>query len=59
MLTYLFECSEHGRFEVKQPMLDEHKANCPVCGKPAQRIFTPFDTGVRVAVKSSWRGTWI
>jgi len=39
-MIYEFECPEHGRFEVNQPMMAEHKANCPICGKEAQRIFS-------------------
>ena len=42
MPLYEFVCHEHGSFEVEQPMLAEHKANCPVCKKPARRIFTPL-----------------
>lgn len=33
---YAYECSSHGRFEVRQPMADERKANCPECDKPAE-----------------------
>jgi len=22
--------------------MDEHMANCPICGKPAQRVYTPI-----------------
>jgi putative FmdB family regulatory protein len=39
-MTYQFCCEEHGLFEVKQPILSEHKANCPTCGKQAQRIYS-------------------
>ena len=38
-MTYEFECPEHGRFEVNQPIMVEHKATCPVCGKEAQRRY--------------------
>jgi len=41
--TYVFSCPEHGRFEVNQPLMAEHKANCPECNKPAQRVFTAPD----------------
>jgi hypothetical protein len=30
----------HYIFEVNQPMLSEHRANCPICGKPAQRVWS-------------------
>lgn len=38
-MIYIFTCKEHGRFEVQQPMDSEHKAECPKCGKPAQRVY--------------------
>ncbi len=38
-MTYEFSCCGK-TFEIKQPMLEEHKANCPKCSKPAQRIFS-------------------
>lgn len=41
VVIYQFRCPTHGLFEVEQPMLSEHKANCPKCGQPAQRIYTP------------------
>ena len=37
MPIYTYECLDHGRFEVRQPMLSEHKANCLVCGESAER----------------------
>ena len=37
MPFYEYRCQEHGRFEVKQPIFDKHEANCPNCGKPAER----------------------
>lgn len=40
-MKYVFRCSEHGEFEVEQAMESEHKAICPKCGKPAERVFTP------------------
>uniref|UniRef100_A0A6M3K6F2 Putative regulatory protein FmdB zinc ribbon domain-containing protein n=1 Tax=viral metagenome TaxID=1070528 RepID=A0A6M3K6F2_9ZZZZ len=40
-MLYQFKCKEHGEFEVSQPMLSEHKANCPECNLPAQRIYLP------------------
>uniref|UniRef100_A0A6M3IQT2 Putative regulatory protein FmdB zinc ribbon domain-containing protein n=1 Tax=viral metagenome TaxID=1070528 RepID=A0A6M3IQT2_9ZZZZ len=39
-MNYLFRCSSHGEFEINQPIMAEHKANCPECHEPAQRIFT-------------------
>ena len=27
-------------FEVNQPMLSEHAANCPLCDRPAQRVWS-------------------
>ncbi len=38
-MIYEFGCFDHGRFEVQQSILEEHKANCPECGEEAQRIF--------------------
>jgi len=39
-MQYEFECKECGLiFEVNQPMLSDHKASCPQCGKPSQRIY--------------------
>ncbi len=39
-MQYQFNCEKHGEFEVSQPMMSEHTANCPQCNKPAQRIFS-------------------
>ena len=39
-MRYEFNCIEHGKFEVNQSIFVEHKANCPKCGQPAQRIYT-------------------
>ncbi len=36
MPTYEYECQEHSRFEVRQPMSSELKATCPKCNKPAE-----------------------
>ena len=30
------------KFEVEQRIMDKHVANCPVCGRPAQRVYTPI-----------------
>ena len=40
-MIYVFRCLEHGQFEVSQPMLAEHKANCPNCGQQAERVYLP------------------
>lgn len=40
MPFYEFECLEHGRFTVRQPMSAEHTANCPDCGRLAERRFS-------------------
>lgn len=42
-MIYQFRCPIDGLFEVEQPMQVEHKANCPECGHPAQRIYLPLD----------------
>ena len=55
-MQYQFKCERHGKkpihFEVSQPMmvvtpesttLAEHKANCPECGEPAQRVFSSLN----------------
>ncbi len=44
MPLYEFECPRHGRFEVKQAMLEEHKAVCPQCGLDSPYVFKPFTT---------------
>lgn len=43
-MVYEFVCSkcEH-KFEEKQPMLEEHKANCPKCKSPAIRQYSLLD----------------
>lgn len=38
-MTYEFSCCGEV-FELEQPMMEEHKAVCPKCGKPAQRVFS-------------------
>lgn len=40
MPIYVFECEDHGEFEVFQRMNDSHTAKC-TCGKKATRIFYP------------------
>jgi putative FmdB family regulatory protein len=42
-MLYKFRCPEHGAFEVSQPMAADHKAACPVCRQPAQRIYGPYN----------------
>ena len=39
-MLYDFKCKKCGLFEVEQDMLTEHKAICPECGLPAQRIYS-------------------
>jgi putative FmdB family regulatory protein len=39
-MLYQFKCREHGTFEVSQPILSEHKADCPECGKECQRVYS-------------------
>lgn len=39
-MKYLFKCPTHGQFEVSQPMLSEHVADCPECHMKAQRVYT-------------------
>jgi len=44
-MKYIFRCIDHSyslMFEVEQRIMDEHTANCPICGKPAQRVYTPI-----------------
>ncbi|KKN29855.1 hypothetical protein LCGC14_0839840 [marine sediment metagenome] len=36
MPIYAYECLKHGRFEIRQPMFDERKADCSKCDKPAE-----------------------
>lgn len=48
MPLYEYECSEHGRFEVRQPMFSEHVSVCPECGAEARRIFSM--PNVRIAI---------
>ena len=40
-MLYQFKCDECDcQFEVKQSIYEEHRANCPQCGKEAQRIYS-------------------
>ena len=39
-MIYQFKCGKHGEFEVDQPIMAEHKSNCPQCGEPAQRVYS-------------------
>jgi putative FmdB family regulatory protein len=39
-MIYEFKCEQHGVFQVRQSLNDEHKADCPKCQQPAQRIFS-------------------
>ena len=40
-MIYQFRCRAHGKFEVEQGMTEEHKASCPKCNAPAQRVYLP------------------
>lgn len=40
MLIYAFKCMHHGEFEVWQELHASHGASCPVCHRPAGRIFS-------------------
>ena len=39
-MLYEFKCEKCGMFEVRQSIFEGHKAACPECGMPAQRIFS-------------------
>jgi putative FmdB family regulatory protein len=39
-MIYLYRCSRHGDFQVKQSMFDKHKADCPKCHREARRVYT-------------------
>ena len=43
VLLYEFKCEKHGRFIIKQSILEKHKAVCPECGLQAQRIYSSLD----------------
>ena len=43
MPIYTYECLEHGRFEVRQPMSDERRANCLECGRIAEPRISACD----------------
>jgi len=36
----VYRCGKHGVHEVVQGMDDAHRALCPACGSPMQRVFT-------------------
>ena len=40
MMIYQFKCSQHGYFEVRQGILEEHKAWCPLCFREGERIYS-------------------
>ena len=40
-MIYQFRCQAHGIFEVKQRMMTEHEALCPVCQAPTLRVYSP------------------
>lgn len=39
-MLYRFKCQEHGEFEVHQPLLADHIANCPACGADGERVYS-------------------
>lgn len=39
-MIYEFFCRIHGKFELNQSMMSEHKANCPECNLPMQRVYS-------------------
>ena len=42
-MRYDYECKNHGIFDLEQRMADDHlEADCPHCGHPAKRKFTPL-----------------
>lgn len=42
MATYVYECGEHGLFEVMKPMTDSHfNEPCPQCKFVSPRKYTP------------------
>ncbi len=44
MMLYQFACNRHKpivSFEVRQPIHDKHKADCPKCRQPARRVYYP------------------
>ena len=41
MPIYEYRCEDGHEFEVFQNMTDDPVAECEVCGKPVQRVFSP------------------
>ncbi len=52
MPLYVYECAEHGRFDVLQRMSDEHKATCPKCGSNSKLVITSCNH--RIATPIRW-----
>ncbi len=42
-MRYEFNCKQHGGFEVKQSILEDHVVDCPICGNECQRIYSSLD----------------
>ena len=42
LMLYEFLCGHCGKFDVRQSLDSEHKADCPQCGGPGQRIYSSF-----------------
>jgi len=40
MPTYEYDCTEHGRFELRQSMTASLEAICPICGVEARRVIS-------------------
>lgn len=41
MPTYVYECQEHGEFDVVHNMTDNSLRNCPECNKEAKKLIVP------------------
>ena len=39
-MTYQYSCQAHGTFERREPITAEHRADCPQCQRPAQRVYS-------------------
>jgi len=57
MPIYEFECSRCKlKFEVIQRMVEDHRADCPECGKPdAKRVYSMFSMNVATDAEISQR----
>ena len=48
MPFYEYRCEQHGKFDKRQEMSDQHTAVCPECGGDTVMLFSPFK--FRIAV---------